>query len=64
MPQQRRREIQAVLYTAMIAVGQHTITELTDYVPPYFNQQSSEDFHSRKIAEMQSYMEKYQADMQ
>lgn len=64
MPQQRRREIQTVLSTAMVAVGQRTITELTDFVPPYFNQQSSEDFHSRKIAEMQSYLEKYQADLQ
>lgn len=64
MSEQRRREIKAVLSTAMIAVGQRTITELTDFVPPYFYQQSSEDFHSRKIAEMQSYLEKYQAHLQ
>jgi tripartite-type tricarboxylate transporter receptor subunit TctC len=60
MPAAKVQEIKKILNNSIVAVGKETIISLSDFSPPNFKNQSTEEYHKEKIRVMKRALVKHQ----
>ena len=60
MPEEKRREIGAILSQATMAIGPKEFADVAGLYPPVFRNVNVEDFYTRRISLMKSLVLKYE----
>jgi hypothetical protein len=64
MPEEKRKEISAILSQATMAIGPKEFADVAGLYPPIFRNVSVEDFFTRRIGLMKELVVKYEKEIE